>query len=371
MLLNPATHELEAILQKAVKEILLDKDELLFLLRRSDPADLTKVFETAQHLRNRYFADKVFLYGFVYFSTYCRNDCAFCLYRKSNNKLTRYRKTAEEMMETALSLAESGVHLLDFTMGEDPIYFNNHETGFGSLIQTIKQVKERTGISLMISPGVVSEEVLTEFKRAGVDWYACYQETHHRDLYRQLRLDQSYDERMNRKIAAREMGLLVEEGLLAGVGDTDEDIIHSIEAMRALDADQVRVMSFVPQQGTPMAHLSSVPHVRELLIIAVMRLVFPDRLIPASLDVDGLKGLDERLKAGANVVTSIIPPESGLAGVSNQSLDIEDGNRSIQKILPVLMQNGLTPASRTGYTEWVIQRQHRLRLPMKGEGLCG
>lgn len=47
-----------------------------------------------------------------------------------------------------------------------------------------------------------------------------------------------------------------------------------------------------------------------------MRLLFPDKLIPASLDVDGISGLELRLMAGANVVTSIIPPNEGLAGVA-------------------------------------------------------
>jgi len=167
---------------------------------------------------------------------------------------------------------------------------------------------------------------------------------------------------MERKRLAKKMGLLIEEGLLTGVGDTNEDLVDSLEEMRDLGADQLRVMSFVPQKDTPMQNVPSVPRTRELLIIAVMRLVFPDRLIPASLDVAGLKGLAERLNAGANVVTSIIPPEAGLAGVSNHSLDIEDGNRTVSKILPILKYCGLVPASREEYREWISQR-HKIHQP--------
>ena len=102
---------------------------------------------------------------------------------------------------------------------------------------------------------------------------------------------------------------------------------------------------------------SPVPRRRELLIIAVMRLVFPDLLIPASLDVDGLTGLTQRLDAGANVVTSIIPPMAGLAGVSQSSLDIDEGNRTITCIFPVLDSIGLVPAGRGEYQTWVVGRQ--------------
>ncbi|OLN27269.1 methylornithine synthase PylB [Desulfosporosinus metallidurans] len=352
--LDLAPTNLDRILEKAIQEIPLVREELLFLLRLSEENDLSKVFEAARFLRTRYFKDRVFIYGFVYFSTHCRNDCAFCLYRRSNHSLERYRKTDSEIMETALSLVESGVHLLDLTMGEDPLYF---ETGFEPLVKTVEAIKENTNIPIMISTGVVSEEVLGRFKKAGADWYACYQETHTPDLYRKLRRGQSYDERMERKRAARKMGFLIEEGLLTGVGDTDEDLVNSLEEMKSLEADQIRVMSFVPQKDTPMQDFPTIPRLRELLLIAVMRLVFPDRLIPASLDVDGLNGLAERLNSGANVVTSIIPPQSGLAGVSNHSLDIADGNRTVGKIIPLLKQSGLVPATRYDYAEWIQRRQ--------------
>lgn len=362
MAMELARSELDRILEKATKEAPLGKEELLFLLGLSDEEDLAKVYETARLLRTRYFQDRIFIYGFVYFSTYCRNDCAFCLYRKSNISLIRYRKNDLEIMETALSLVESGVHLLDLTMGEDPFYFDNRESGFEHLIRTVEHIKKITDIPIMISAGVVSEKLLREFKESGVDWYATYQETHNQNLYSKLRLGQSYEERMQQKKLAKKMGLLIEEGLLTGVGDTNEDLVDSLEEMRNLGADQLRVMTFVPQKDTPMQNVPSVPRTRELLIIAVMRLVFPNRLIPASLDVAGLKGLAERLNAGANVVTSIIPPEAGLAGVSNHSLDIEDGNRTVSKILPILKHCGLVPASRKEYREWISQR-HKIHQP--------
>lgn len=348
---------LEGILERAYGELPLTREEIKYLLRLTRPEELSLVFEAAREMRRRHFRNKVFLYGFVYFSTHCRNDCSFCMYRKSNLSFTRYRKTDPEILETAHSLVESGVHLLDLTMGEDPEFFANNYHGFEKLFRTVEKIKKGTGAPLMISPGVVQEDALEEFKKRGVDWYACYQETHNRELYKNLRLGQSYDERMQKKMAARAMGLLIEEGLLAGVGDTAEDVVDSLQVMKEINADQVRVMSFVPQKETPMCHWLPVPRQRELLIIAVMRLVFPNRLIPASLDVDGLTGLKQRLDAGANVVTSIIPPEAGLSGVSQSSLDIEEGNRSVSSILPVLEDSGLASAGPEDYINWMAGRK--------------
>jgi methylornithine synthase len=129
--------------------------------------------------------------------------------------------------------------------------------------------------------------------------------------------------------------------------------------MRELGADQVRVMAFVPQKGTPMEHFPYPNPKRELLSIALLRLVFPACLIPASLDVGGRAGLQQKLAAGANVVTSLIPPGQGLAGVAQCALDIEDGKRTVAGIRSILKENGLEPASHEEYRSWVNQRLKR------------
>ncbi|SMC35730.1 methylornithine synthase PylB [Sporomusa malonica] len=362
--------KLDEILKKTEQEIALNHKEVLSLLSITSQDELNRVTLVARKLRERYFQNKVFLYGFAYFSTYCRNDCTFCLYRKSNKSVPRYRKNCAEIMSTAHGLVDSGVHLVDLTMGEDPQYHNSKH-GFRDLVQMVRDLKQETSTPIMISPGLISPEVLWEFREAGADWYACYQETHNPTLYSRLRIEQSYDERMKSKSAAKEMGYLIEEGLLAGVGDSTEDIADSILMMKKMGADQVRVMTFVPQDNTPLADWGTNSHFRELLIIAVMRLVMPDRLIPATLDVDGLKGLDKRLNSGANVITSIIPPSSGMAGVSQSSLDIGDGNRTVEKIIPVLRLNNLEPATQGEYQTWIKSRQAFLT-NLEREGVkCG
>jgi methylornithine synthase len=314
--------------------------------------DLSRLFQTAREIRRRHFGETIFLYGFVYFSTWCRNNCIFCFYRRSNPLATRYRKKEEEIIEIAVRLAESGVHLIDLTMGEDPFYHGN-SLGTNGIVKILKAVKVKTGLPLMVSPGVVSKEKLGVFFRSGITWYACYQETHTRELFLRLRPDQDYDERLATKIEARRVGLLIEEGILAGVGESSDDIVTSIGVMKRLGAHQIRVMTFVPQKGTPLEKAQPPSYRRELVTIAVMRLVFPDRLIPASLDVGGIRGLQDRLLAGANVVTSLIPPHTGLVGVSQSALDIDEGYRTVQGVLPVLNKIGLKAATRDEYNRWV------------------
>ena len=337
------------ILNKALDGRRLNRDEVALLLNQEKPAALEEIFTAARTLRGRYFGNRIFAYGFVYFSTYCRNECSFCFYRKSNAEPPRYRKTAEEITALAKALADSGVHLIDLTMGEDNAFLKDPRR----LIEVVDGVKTATGLPVMISPGQVSEETVDAFKKAGVTWYALYQETYDRELYKKMRLNQDYDARMRIKKYAHSRGLLVEEGLLTGIGDSVENRADAMLGMRSLGPSQVRTMTFVPQKGTPLADAHTGGSVNELLNIAVMRLLYPDKLIPASLDVEGLVGLEDRLMAGANVITSLIPPKTGLAGVSQSELDIDDGSRSVDGVLPKLKKCGLRLATKSEYQAYI------------------
>lgn len=341
------------VLQRAASGQPVSSRDAATLLTLSDPVDIQALFAAARRVRAQYFGDLVFLYGFLYFSTHCRNNCRFCQYRKSNTALDRYRKSDADILTAAEEMAQTGVHLIDLTMGEDPDIFSRGEEGLKHLADIAGEVGRRTGLPVMVSPGVVPDRGLAMLADAGVTWYACYQETHTRALYDQLRPGQDFDARMAAKKKAARLGMRVEEGLLTGVGETVDDLVGSLETMAGMDAHQVRVMTFVPQAGTPMAGIPVQDDLRERMLIAVMRLMFPDRLIPASLDVDGLDGLQGRLEAGANVITSIVPPEKGLAGVAHNSLDINDARRTLEAIRPILGRCGLETADVKAYRKWV------------------
>lgn len=311
-----------------------------------------EVFAQARKARREHFGDEIFAYGFNYFSTYCKNDCTFCQYRRSNHNVVRYRHTTEQVVSTAKSLAESGVHLIDLTMGEDALYLDNPEH-FADLIS---RVREATELPVMISPGVVNEQDLQLYHEAGATWLALYQETFSREAYQSLRVSQDYDKRMRTKQMAVQHGLLVEEGVMTGWGDSTKIAAESIFQMNTAHPSQVRVMTFVPQADTPMQSTPAQNHDRELLMIAAMRILYPDMLIPASLDVEGPAGLKARLDAGANVITSLIPPASGVLGVARIQ-DIKDGGRTLQQILPTIHDAGLTVASHETYRLFLKKSQ--------------
>ncbi len=343
------------IFEKALQSEPISDSDLRILLRIEDSRTLDRLFQTARLVRGKYFGTRVFLYGFIYINTHCRNNCRFCLYRAANTSAPRYRKTGDEIVKTAQILKSSGVHLIDLTLGEDPAFF--HRTNrFVPFFDVLEQLMGTVDLPVMVSPGMVPASVLQRLAGTGVRWFACYQETYNRQLFERLREGQDFENRREIKRVAKQLGFLVEDGLLCGVGESDADLLDSITAMGRLEVDQMRVMTFIPQPGTPMGGRPAADPLRELKIIALMRLCFPHLLIPATLDVGGTDGLQQRLNAGANVVTSIVPPGRGLAGVAQNCLDIEAGRRSVDGIRQVLDLCGLTPASSGEYEEWMQRR---------------
>ena len=326
----------------------MDREEIIRILKCEDEKEIKALFERASEIRRQVQGDKIFAYGFVYFTTYCRNNCNFCYFRRSN-EIGRYRKTEEEVLALSKALVDSGVNLIDLTMGEDPLY---HKEGFETVLRIIRKLKDM-GTSVMISPGVVPDEIIDKFKDAGADIFALYQETHNRELYKKLRKDQDYDERMHAKLHARDCGMFIEEGILCGVGETPGDVADSLLTMGEIGARQVRVMSFVPQPGSPMENVRTPDRIEELKIIALMRILYPNALIPASLDVDGIAGLKERIDAGANLITSIIPPKSGLMGVANSVMDVDEGGRTVEEASEILRSMGLRIATDKEFKEFL------------------
>lgn len=317
-----------------------------------------ELFQKAREARNAQRGNKIFVYGFLYLSTYCRNDCAFCQYRSSNREEERYRKNLQELLEAGKRLADDGVHLLDLTLGEDPYYVS--EENFYRLEEIVSQLHAKIGLPIMVSPGVVSFEQLKKLRQAGAAWYACYQETHDRNLFGALRLKQDFDVRKEARLNARKAGLLVEDGLLTGVGEDNDILLKSLEEMYNEPLSQVRAMSYVPHECTFASTAGDTLEERrahELKAIALMRLLMPKRLIPASLDVDGLEGLAMRINAGANVVTSVVPSGCGFAGVASKELDIDNDRRSVSAVRKKIEEMGMELASAEEYARWVQEEQ--------------
>ena len=73
-----ALDEFDRFGEKIIEGFQLSDDDLRALLSLESKEDLEKLYYAARKVRNHYFGNRVFLNRFIYFSTYCKNQCAFC-----------------------------------------------------------------------------------------------------------------------------------------------------------------------------------------------------------------------------------------------------------------------------------------------------
>ncbi len=338
--------ELDNFAEQIVNGSELSDDNIRDLLSITDKTELDSLFYTARAVRDHYFGNKVFLYSFVYFSTYCKNNCAFCYYNCGHD-IPRYRLSLEDIELLCDGLKGEGFHMIDLTMGEDPYFYDNPE----KLAEIVRTVKDRVGLPVMVSPGVVDNDTFVELHNNGADFLALYQETYDRELYAKLRRGQSFEKRINARNFAKDIGYCIEDGILTCVEPDIESTLTSLRGMETSDPDMVRVMTFVPQDGTPYEGSEPGSSDQELKIISILRLMFPDRLIPASLDLEGIDGMVYRLNAGANVVTSIISSDSVLEGVVNYDRDMDERDRDIKSVVKRLESMGMVPADQSDFNK--------------------
>ncbi len=344
MIQKMALDEFDSLGEKIIEGYQLSDNDLRFLLSLESEEDLERLYSAARKVRDHYFGNRVFLNCFIYFSTYCKNRCSFCYYN-CKNEINRYRLTAEEIKETCKTLKGAGFHMVDLTMGEDPYYYEDPDR----FVELVQIVKEELGLPIMISPGLMDNSTLIKAREKGANFLALYQETYDTELYRKLRVGQSFYGRVNSRLFAKKQGYCVEDGILTGIGNDIESTILSLRGMSTNNPDMVRVMTFLPQEGTPLEDFRDKSCLSELKIISVLRLMFPKRLIPASLDLEGIDGMVHRLNAGANIVTSILPPDSQLEGVANYDRDLTERDRDIKSVIRRLETMGMEPARQADF----------------------
>ncbi len=99
----------------------LSRDEIIELLKMPGEysADL---FATADRVRKNEVGNEIYLRGIIEFSNFCERNCLYCGLRKANEKLSRYRMTDDEILETARHIKSTGISTVVLQSGEDSYY---------------------------------------------------------------------------------------------------------------------------------------------------------------------------------------------------------------------------------------------------------
>lgn len=294
------------LIDKLVAEQDLTSEEFLSLLENLDENSKNYLIEKSVHTRKDHYGDRVYMRGLVEISSYCKQNCVYCGIRFGNEKAERYRLTDDQIMSACDEGYRLGYRTYVLQGGEDD-YFTDEKVI--EIVQMIKGKYPDTRVTLSL--GEKSRESFQKFYDAGADRYLLRHETASKDLYKKIHPDMSYDNRIECLKILKEIGFQVGAGFMVGIpGQTLEDLVMDLKFLKELQPHMVGIGPFIPHKDTPFKNFEAGTLDLTETLLAMIRLILPDVLLPATTSLGSLHptGRERGLKAGANVVMPNLSP---------------------------------------------------------------
>ena len=280
--------------------------DLLSLLNNMSEQDREFLISKANETRQKNYDNKVFLRGIVEFTNFCVRNCTYCGIRASNKNVSRYRLTFEEILDSCGTGYELGYRTFVLQGGEDSFYSDER------IVEIVKEIKKRyPDCAVTLSIGEKSFDSYKKYYLAGADRYLMRFETSSEELYEKMHPNMSLENRLRCLKDLKKIGYQMGTGFIIGLpGQTNKDIAKDLLLLKELDPHMVGVGPFIPHDNTPFSLEKAGTSKITITIIAIIRLLLPEVLLPATTALGTINpfGREEGLKAGANVVMPNLSP---------------------------------------------------------------
>lgn len=287
------------LIDTLVKTSNLTDEQLKELLSGNQYDD--ELFCEADKMRRKYYGDEVYLRGLIEFTNYCKNNCYYCGIRRDNCKAHRYRLTREQIIECCREGYELGYRTFVLQGGEDA-YFTDDR-----MCEIVSEIRSRfKDCAITLSIGEKSYESYKRYFDAGANRYLLRHETANGEHYNKLHPeDMSCDNRKQCLYNLKEIGFQVGAGMMVGSPfQSINDIICDIRFLQELGPDMIGIGPYICHRDTPFCGKPNGSLELTLRLLAIIRLMFPYVLLPATTALGTIhpNGRELGLKAGANVV---------------------------------------------------------------------
>lgn len=286
----------------------LNKDEALQLIKQG-AQHKNLLFALAQETVQKSFGRQIFVRGLIEFTNYCKNDCYYCGIRRSNKNAARYRLTQEEILECCHAGYGLGFRTFVLQGGED--YFYSDED-IAAIVRAIKAQHPDCAVTLSI--GERSRETYALWKKAGADRYLLRHETADCAHYAKLHpAELNAKNRQNCLYTLKELGYQAGAGFMVGSPyQTAENLADDLMFLQKLRPQMIGIGPFIPHHDTPFKNEPAGSVELTLVLLAVLRLLFPHVLLPATTALGTLApgGRLLGIKAGANVIMPNLSPQN-------------------------------------------------------------
>src|SRR6478736_1213078 len=215
---------------------------------------------------------------FIPLTTLCRDVCHYCTFAQPPRRGERAYLTIEEVLEIARAGAAAGCREALFTLGDKPelryraardeLATLGCSTTIEYLARAAEAVLTETRLLPHLNPGVMTQDDVRELRRVSVSLGLMLETTSERLSARGGPHFGSPDKQPARRLetilAAGEERVPFTTGLLIGIGESREERIDALLAIRELaerygHVQEVIIQNFRAKPGTRMAAASEAP----------------------------------------------------------------------------------------------------------------
>jgi biotin synthase len=264
---------LDSLADKAINRELPTRSEALAVLTSSDD-ELLDVVAAAFRVRRHFFGRRVKLNYLVNIkSGLCPEDCHYCSQRLgSTADVLKYTwlKTDEVVASASAGVAGGARRVCLVASGRGPT-----DRDIDRVCEAISAFKSlHPGVEVCACLGLLSDGQAARLAEAGTFAYNHNLNTSG-EHYADICTTHEYADRVSTVSAAKSAGLSPCSGMIAGMGETDSDLVDVAFALRELSPDSVPVNFLIPFEGTPLAGQWNLTPQRCLRILAMVRFVCP------------------------------------------------------------------------------------------------
>ncbi len=238
-------------------------------------AELLDLLQAAYRVRSHYFGNKVQLYFLMNAkSGLCPEDCSYCSQSAvSEAEIPKYNLLKrDEILAGAKEAAERQAKTYCIVISAR----GPNEREIAAVEALVPEIKEKYGLDICACLGLLSQEQADRLKACGVNRVNHNLNTGG-DYYKEICSTHTYEDRLDTLRAVRNAGMELCSGGIVGMGEKPKDIVDMALDLRELGVESIPVNFLNPIDGTPLAGSDDLTPTYCLKVLAMFRLVNPDR----------------------------------------------------------------------------------------------
>jgi biotin synthase len=252
----------------------LTADEALEILECPDE-ELLDLLSAAYRVRQRWFGNQVQLYFLMNAkSGLCPEDCGYCSQSKiSSAEIPKYNLLSrDKLLEGARIAAEQQARTYCIVISAR----GPNEREMDAVTSIVPEIKQRFNLKICACLGLLTNEQAGRLKDCGVDRVNHNLNTGE-NYYGDICSTHTFGDRLDTLHAIRDAGLEMCSGGIIGMGEQRRDVVDMAITLRDLGVQSIPVNFLIPIEGTPLAARSDLNPRYCLKVLAMFRLVNPDR----------------------------------------------------------------------------------------------